>query len=82
MKEEETERSRVLWQDEDGLGAARGHFSHRSPQQLCSPRLLTLRAARSCSGQDGATWRAAAGGVQRLAVKPPPLENKASGSCD
>lgn len=54
--------------------------SPRSLQPLPSAAALLSPASdsASCSGQDGATWRAAAGGVQRLAVKPPPpLENKA-----
>lgn len=48
--------------------------SPRSLQPLPSAAALLSPASdsASCSGQDGATWRAAAGGVQRLAVKPPP----------
>lgn len=64
----------VLWQDEDGLGAARGHFSHCRPQQLCSPRLLTLRAARGRTVPLGGLQQAE---CSALRWNLPPLENKA-----
>lgn len=70
---------------ENGHTPDRGHFSHRG-QQLCLRRVVTLcrwPPGQDRTGQDGTdSLQAAAVCVQRLAVKAPPLENKASGSSD
>lgn len=83
LKERNTDRSLLLWQVEDGHGAARGHFTHRGQQQqLCFPGLLTLRAPQGRSVDSAARDRTVPlGGLQQAECSALqwnlPLENKA-----